>query len=376
MRVQLPFASRHELLRTMSTHRLLALIAGTVLAIIGGTAIALAATGGGPVPRPKPLDTAVHDALAGRDPGGLTARVQLTNHLLGSAGIEGTTPLLNGASGRLWLTKGHLRLELQSEQGDSQVVVDKDSFWVYDVSSNTVYRGQLDAHAKVGRQRTPSLTDVRDAIAEVGHHAALSGARPTDVAGQPAYDVRIVPKDGGLVGAVRLAWDANHGVPLRVAVYAKGSRSPVAELKATKVGSAPSGIDVRGRTTQGSHGRRPLDSGRPLVERPRAGARPPLQGRGAVHAGRPAADRDPPRRRRRRACDVRPRIRRDRGARASGEAVTVRGSPPPARTRWRCRGRGSRDPAWHADPSSSTAACRTRWWDRSRRRLRRPLFGA
>jgi hypothetical protein len=48
--------------------------------------------------------------------------------------------------------------------------------------------------------------------------------------------VRITPKhDGGLLGAGELAWDAVHGVPLRAAIYAQGSSSPVLELKATQV---------------------------------------------------------------------------------------------------------------------------------------------
>jgi len=40
-------------LRTVSTQRLLAIIAGLVIAIAGGSAIALAAAGSGPVP-PRP----------------------------------------------------------------------------------------------------------------------------------------------------------------------------------------------------------------------------------------------------------------------------------------------------------------------------------
>ena len=42
-------------LRTASTGRLLALIGGIVIAIAAGTAIAVAATGSGPVPKAKPL---------------------------------------------------------------------------------------------------------------------------------------------------------------------------------------------------------------------------------------------------------------------------------------------------------------------------------
>src|ERR1700736_1169622 len=50
--------------RTASTQRLLATIAGFVGAIAAGTAIAIAAQGGGPVPAAKSLPRAIHDALA------------------------------------------------------------------------------------------------------------------------------------------------------------------------------------------------------------------------------------------------------------------------------------------------------------------------
>jgi hypothetical protein len=48
--------------------------------------------------------------------------------------------------------------------------------------------------------------------------------------------VRITPRhDGGLLGGAEVAWDAEHGVPLRAAVYASGSADPVLELRATGV---------------------------------------------------------------------------------------------------------------------------------------------
>ena len=48
--------------------------------------------------------------------------------------------------------------------------------------------------------------------------------------------MRISPKhDGGLLGAGALAWDAAKGVPLRAAVYAQGSSTPVLELKADHI---------------------------------------------------------------------------------------------------------------------------------------------
>lgn len=233
-------------LRTASTRRLLAVLAAAAVVAAAGTAIALAAGGGGPVPPAKPLAGAVHDALAGPPVQGVTARVKFTNHLIDSAGLEGAAPLLKGGSGRLWLTKGHIRLELQSDQGDAQIVSDGKTFWVYDVSSHTVYRGAVPAERKAEpaqreKHAAPSLAEIEKAIGRLGQHADVSGASPSDVAGQPAYQVRVAPHDGGLVDFGQLAFDAGHGVPLSVGIYAKGVSAPVLQLEATDIsfGSVP-----------------------------------------------------------------------------------------------------------------------------------------
>src|SRR5690349_18581540 len=116
-------------LRTTSTRRLMAAIAGVVVAIVAGSALAIAAVGSGPVPPKKPLAAAIHDALAAPSVNGISARIKFTNHLIDSSDIQGIDPLFSGASGRMWLspTQG-LRIELQSDNGDAQIVVHKNSF--------------------------------------------------------------------------------------------------------------------------------------------------------------------------------------------------------------------------------------------------------
>jgi len=121
-----------KFLRTISTARLLALIAGLVVAIGGVTAIAVAASGPGPIPKHKSLAKALHAALTARPVTGIFARITFTNNLIGAsslAGSQASDPILSGAKGRLWLSAHRLRLELQSVNGDAQVVVDNRSFW-------------------------------------------------------------------------------------------------------------------------------------------------------------------------------------------------------------------------------------------------------
>ena len=237
-----------KFLRTVSTRRLLALIVGLITAIAAGTAIAIAAAGTGPVPAKRPLADAIHTAIGARQVPGITARISFTNHLIASSNIQGSDPILTGATGRLWLssTDHRLRLELQSANGDAQVVVGAGSFWIYDPSANTVYEGKLPANrhrtAVRHREAMPSVTQIQRAINRIARHVNLSGAIPSDVAGHAAYTVRVSPKhDGGLLGATEMAWDAVRGIPLRFAIYARGDSSPVLELKATDIsyGSVP-----------------------------------------------------------------------------------------------------------------------------------------
>jgi hypothetical protein len=84
------------------------------------------------------------------------------------------------------------------------------------------------------------VAKIEEAIGNLRKHANVSEATPTDVAGQPAYTVRVSPREGGsLIGGAELSFDAAHGTPLRAAVYSTTSSSPVIELAATEVSYGP-----------------------------------------------------------------------------------------------------------------------------------------
>jgi hypothetical protein len=92
------------------------------------------------------------------------------------------------------------------------------------------------------RPHTFGVADIQRMLTRLGSQANLSGAIPGDIAGRPVYSFRISPShDGGLLGAVQLAWDSERGVPLKLAVYSRGDASPVLALTATDVhyGSIP-----------------------------------------------------------------------------------------------------------------------------------------
>jgi outer membrane lipoprotein-sorting protein len=252
-----------NILRRLPLSRLLLLFG--VVAAVGTTATALAlAVGAGPTPSAKPLADAVHDALSAQRVDGVSARIQLTNHLIegaslasggGEASQLASNPLISGASGRLWVgSNGRTRLELQSEKGDTQIFYDGHTASLYDASTNTLYRYTPSPETEAGRDqgssgttatgtnrhKIPSVAEIEAEVAHVGKHANVSGATPTDVAGQAAYTVRVSPREnGGLIGGAELSWDAVRGVPLRAAVYSTTSAAPVIELAATEISYGP-----------------------------------------------------------------------------------------------------------------------------------------
>jgi len=230
-------------LRMLSTRRLYGVVA--VVAALAATAgIAQAALGGASAPDPKPLDRAVYDALRAPAVDGVSARVEFTNGLLpgGSMGENGTSPILRGASGRVWVAgNGRFRLELQSDGGDAQIVDDGTRITIYDPDSKSAYTlPSRAAGMREHREAAPSFGDVRRGLDRLAQSWTLSRAEPGTSGGRPSYTLRIAPKDdGGLLGAAELAWDAVRGVPLRAAVYAQGDDDPTLELKANDVSFGP-----------------------------------------------------------------------------------------------------------------------------------------
>jgi outer membrane lipoprotein-sorting protein len=254
------------LLRRLPLSRLL-LLCGLVVAL-GVCATALAsALGTGPTPPAKPLAQAIHDSLAGADGEpvqGVSAHIQLTDHLLegaslasgsdnsSAAGQLASSPLLTGASGRMWIAKdGRVRLELQAEKGDTQILYDGQTVSIYDASSNTLYRYTIPAHeggtgsgtdspTSPTHHEVPTVAKIEEAISH-SDHVSLSEAKPDDIAGQAAYTVRVTPKEpGSLIAAGELSFDAANGAPLRAAIYSSHSpSSPTIELAATEISYAP-----------------------------------------------------------------------------------------------------------------------------------------
>ena len=212
-----------KFLRTVSTRRLLALIVGLITAIAAGTAIAIAAAGTGPVPAKRPLADAIHTAIGARQVPGITARISFTNHLIASSNIQGSDPILTGATGRLWLSNqspaapgAPVRQRRRPGRGQQRA---RSGSMTPRPTPSTRASSPAAASAPRSGTATPSPRSPNPAR----HQPASPPPEPvggdsSDVAGQAAYTVRVSPKhDGGLLGDTEIAWDAARGVPLRFA---------------------------------------------------------------------------------------------------------------------------------------------------------------
>ena len=309
-----------SLLRTLPTRRLLALLAAVVVIAAGGPRSPSAPSAAAGRRRPPSRSPAPSTTPSPRPTvDGITARITFTNKLIDSASLQGGDPLLTGAKGRLWLGDGgKLRLELQTDSGgDAQIVSDGTSAWVYRLRLEHRLPRQRSRRssrrAAKADEKPPTLAEVQTAPrASSPKTADLSGATPGNVAGRPAYTVRISPKhDGGLLGGGELAWDAAQG---RAA--ARRRLRPAAAARRCS-SSRPTDIcfgkvrrqGLRDLAAGGRQGRRPRRAerrGRPVPSTP---PRRPSRGVGPVskaaaassssrsrHAGRPAPQRGPARR--------------------------------------------------------------------------------
>jgi len=237
-----------NILRRASTTRL-AIAGALIVAAAAAASIALASRSG-PTPPKRSLAAAIHHSLSGAPATGVSARIRFSNHLFPSVALPGAAqPLLSGATGRLWAGDGKVRIELQADNGDTEIGFDGHTAVVYDVASNTAYEMAVPNHAGAQHHAgnghgVPSVGRIQGLLDKVAQHVLLSSAIPGDIAGQPSYTVRVSPKhDGGLLGAVELAFDANRPVPLKVAVLSQGDSSPVLALTVTDIsfGSVPAG---------------------------------------------------------------------------------------------------------------------------------------
>src|SRR5215468_12281870 len=151
---------------------------------------------------------------------------------------------------RLWLADpAHLRLALPVPLGETDVIRNGSTAWVWRSSSNSVQKIMLPARGPGGAAASPAagagatptpLTPqqaVQRILTAVGPTTSVTSGPATTVAGQDAYQLVVAPKDSrSLVGRVVVEIDAQHpGVVLGVQLFARGAASPAFQTGFTSI---------------------------------------------------------------------------------------------------------------------------------------------
>ncbi|MGE4427813.1 MAG: hypothetical protein AB7G37_15295 [Solirubrobacteraceae bacterium] len=249
--------------------RVLAPVAAVAL-LAGGGAAALAASGGEPAPPDRSLSQAIADTFKAPEPAGLTIEGRFVGRLVDES-VRGSAsgPLVDGATGTLRVGRdGRLAADVRSGGRRVQVGFDGERLTVVDHGERTAYAATAPPGAgsmlrMLGRlEPSPAMIDM--ALVAVRGFADVTGPAPGNVAGRPAYTVRVAPKhDGGLLGAAEIAWDPKTGTPLRVAIFAHGEREPVIDVAATSVDVGPVAADDLKVTVPRGMRTVPIDHGIP-----------------------------------------------------------------------------------------------------------------
>ncbi len=230
-------------------------VIAVVAAVTAGSMVTAAASPALPPRSAADLLTAL--AQAGPPPplaGSVTETADLGIPAL--PGEQNPTSVLSLLSGShtiaLWYGgPGQARLALPFPLGETDVIRNGTTAWIWQSSSDSVQRIVLPARpaGQPGPDVSPSpaatpLTPqqaVQRVLAAVGPTTSVRTGPTTTVAGEDAYQLVIAPKDSrSLVGSVVIAVDAAHpGVPLRLQVFPRGAASPAFSTEYTQISFGP-----------------------------------------------------------------------------------------------------------------------------------------
>jgi outer membrane lipoprotein-sorting protein len=135
-----------------------------------------------------------------------------------------------------------------SDLSETDVVHNATNLWTYSSDSNTVSHTTLkqDAEDPSAPDATSAVDPTRAAqraLAEINPSTAVTVDRTAQVAGRPAYQLDLTPRDSRtLISSVRIALDSKTSMPLRVQIWSrKNTSSPAFEVGFTSLSlKAPS----------------------------------------------------------------------------------------------------------------------------------------
>lgn len=205
-----------------------------------------------------------------------------------------------------WQDARHFRLSVPQSMSETDVIRNGSTAWLWESGQNAATKFTANPKAMAGadnkkagalkkaRQKaeshmpqTASLTPQQAAdevLAKVGKTTVVSTQSNVDVAGQPAYQLVLAPKSAeSTIGSVRVAVDGKTGVPLRMQVFAKGSKTPAFQVGYTSINyTAPSASNFNFTPPQGAKVTTPGENGAKGAGTPTSG---PMAGAGTYGHG-------------------------------------------------------------------------------------------
>jgi outer membrane lipoprotein-sorting protein len=249
--------------------------------------VAVAAIGAGPFVNAVTADA--HGSLPSRTAAQLLVDVQQAQ----VKGISGTVvettdlglpalPSIGGAGGgnsadfssllsgshtmRVWYAgPDRVRLALLGQLGESDLLRNGSDVWAWSSHTNTATHWSVPAgdsrrsgqglfdQGGVGQgapraEMTPTAAATA-VLAAIGPTTRVTTDSTAQVAGRPAYQLELVPRDPrSLVGSVRIAIDGSAHIPTRVQVFARGASTPAFQVGFTSFTTATPADSVFGFT--------------------------------------------------------------------------------------------------------------------------------
>ncbi|WP_432252878.1 LolA family protein [Streptomyces sp. HNM1019] len=139
------------------------------------------------------------------------------------------------------------RVSIVENAAEYSMIHNGEEVWAYDSGSNSAYHATAPKDAKAkGDHRQEVPKDLRDATPQKIAKTVLSSVDDTTdvsvdgtsrVAGRDAYDLLIKPKQNSdsTIGSVRIAVDAENGVPLKFTLSPKSGGKAIIDVGFTKV---------------------------------------------------------------------------------------------------------------------------------------------
>jgi outer membrane lipoprotein-sorting protein len=220
-------------------------------ALIVGGAIAVPAVASAASQLPSKSPQQVLELIAKSDRAAFSGTVKQASDLglpdltalqngAGIAGASGSdlVDLLTGSHTAKVYTDGHAkqRVQLLETLAERDVIRNGGSVWLYDSQQKqaTHLTGSAAGTDAGKKHAAPEVTPAQLAaklVAELRPSTRFDVSSDDRIAGRAVYRLTLVPKaDGTLVKDATVAVDAQTGVPLEVAVYAKGQAKPAATV--------------------------------------------------------------------------------------------------------------------------------------------------